>query len=464
MNFPGMSRNSNLLDEMHLYQFWVLYSICLSGLFFDMNDGMAHQTARSGYAQLVKRLNRHPQGAPPSEVLFKILGLLFSEKEASLVALLPIKPFTAETAARAWKMSLAEARKILDALSSRAILLDIAGRKKQYYVLPPPMAGFFEFSMMRLRGDIDQKLLAELYYQYITVEEDFIKALFVQGETQLGRAFVHEPVLSNENSLHVLDYERASEVIKTASHRGVGLCYCRHKMEHVGRACGAPREICLTFNATAAALTRHGFARPVGVEEGLDLLQLAYEHNLVQFGENVRKRVSFICNCCGCCCEALIAARRFGLVQPVHTTNFVPVIDASCTGCGDCVAVCPVEAMTLVSANDPAHPKKKRAKLEGDICLGCGVCVRVCKTKNIRLESRPERVITPLNSTHKAVLMAIERGKLQNLIFDNQALASHRALAAILGVILKLPPLKQAMASRQMKSRYLDRMIAALKI
>jgi hypothetical protein len=55
--------------------------------------------------------------------------------------------------------------------------------------------------------------------------------------------------------------------------------------------------------------------------------------------------------------------------------------------------------------------------------------------------------------------MAIERGKLQNLIFDNQALASHRAMAAILGVILKLPPLKQAMAGRQMKSRYLEALI-----
>ncbi len=39
------------------------------------------------------------------------------------------------------------------------------------------MAGFFEFSLMRLRGDLDQKVLSELYYQYITVEEDFIKAL-----------------------------------------------------------------------------------------------------------------------------------------------------------------------------------------------------------------------------------------------------------------------------------------------
>ncbi|HSA95780.1 MAG TPA: (Fe-S)-binding protein, partial [Acidobacteriota bacterium] len=205
---------------------------------------MAHLAARSGYEKLVRRLNKYPQGAPPSDLLYKILGLLMSEKEAALVALVPIKPFTAKTAARSWKVSLTEAQKTLDALASRALLIDAQGRKNRYYVLPPPMAGFFEFSMMRLRGDVDQKLLAELYYQYITVEEDFIKALFTRGETQLGRVFVNEPVLTNENALHVLDYERASEVVKTASHRGVGLCYCRHKMEHVGRACDAPQDIC----------------------------------------------------------------------------------------------------------------------------------------------------------------------------------------------------------------------------
>jgi ferredoxin len=426
---------------------------------------MAHQTIRSGYQQLVKRLNKHPQGAPPSEVLYKILKLLFSEKEASLVALVPIKPFTVETAARAWKMSLVEAQKVLDTLSSRAILLDISGRKKRVYVLPPPMAGFFEFSMMRLRGDIDQRLAAELYYQYITVEEDFIKSLFVQGDTHLGRTFVHEPVLTNENALHVLDYERASEVIRNASHRGIGLCYCRHKMRHIGRACAAPLDICMTFNNTAASLIKHGFARAVDVSEGLALINQAYEYNLIQFGENVRNRVSFICNCCGCCCEAMIAARRFGILHPIHTTNFLPEIDlAACTGCGDCAVVCPVEAVSLVSANDPAHPKKKKAKIDESLCLGCGVCASACRQKNLRMKSRPERVITPLNSTHKAVLMAIERGKLQNLIFDNQALASHRAMAAILGVILRLAPLKQAMASKQMKSRYLETLITRFKL
>ena len=45
--------------------------------------------------------------------------------------------------------------------------------------------------------------------------------------------------------------------------------------------------------------------------------------------------------------------------------------------------------------------------------------------------------------------MAIERGRLQNFIFDNQVHWNHRAMAAVLGVILKLPPVKQATASRQ---------------
>ncbi len=423
---------------------------------------MAHHTLKSGYDQLIARLNRFPQGAPPSHLLYAILKMLFSEQEAELVSLLPIKPFTVQKAAQVWQMPESQAQAVLDELAGRAILVDtVSPQGQQTYVLPPPMAGFFEFSLMRLRGDVNQKVLAELYYQYLNVEEDFVKALFTQGETQLGRAFVQEAALSAENALHVLDYERASEVIRSASHRGIGLCYCRHKMQHMDRACGAPMDICMTFNGSAASLIKHGYAREVDVAEGLDLLQQAQEQNLVQFGENVRERVNFICNCCGCCCEAMIVGRRFGFLQPIHTTNFLPRIDDStCNGCGKCVNVCPVEAMALVSANNPQRPKMKKAKLDETLCLGCGVCVRACPQKGIELAPRPQRVITPLNSTHRTVVMAIERGLLAELIFDNQALASHRALAAILGVILQLPPLKQAMASQQMKSRYLERLIS----
>ncbi len=419
-----------------------------------------HHTLKSGYHELIDRLNRFPQGAPPSDLLHAILRMLFSEKEAKLVSLLPIKPFTAEKAAKLWAITERKAEEILQNLAGRGILLDLDERGRQVYVLPPPMAGFFEFSLMRLRGDLDQKALSELFYQYLNVEEDFIKALFTEGETQLGRVFIHEPVLSNDGALHVLDFERASHVIKTASHIGIGMCYCRHKMSHLGRACEAPMEICMTFNQAAFSLIRHGIARRVSVSDCLGLLERAHENCLVQFGENVREGVNFICNCCGCCCEALIAARRFGFLKPVHTTSFIPLLeDGDCAGCGRCVAVCPVEAMALVSANDTHERKKKKARLNEDICLGCGLCAAVCRTNHISLQARPERVITPVNSVHRLVLMAVERGKLQNFIFENQALLSHRAMAAILGVILRLPPVKRALAGRQLKSRYMEHLV-----
>ena len=140
-------------------------------------------------------MNRFPQGAPPSPLLFNILKILFHEREAELVSILPIKPFTAKKAARIWKMDLASAQKVLDNLASRAILVDMDQNGQSVYCLPPPMAGFFEFSLMRVRHDIDQKLLSELFYQYLNVEDNFIRELFAEGETRLGRAFVHEPAL-----------------------------------------------------------------------------------------------------------------------------------------------------------------------------------------------------------------------------------------------------------------------------
>jgi len=316
---------------------------------------MAHRTLKSSYALLAERLNRFPQGAPPSELLFAILKMLFSEREAGLVSLLPIKPFDEQTAARAWKTSRADARRVLDELASRAILVDVEREGRSIYCLPPPMAGFFEFSMMRVRPDLDQRALAELFYRYMNVEEDFIKALFATGPTQLGRAFVQEPAVGADDALLVLDYERASEVIKTATHIGVGMCYCRHKMMHLGRACDA-----------------------------------------------------------------------------------------------------------LVSANDPRGPVRRKAKVDESVCLGCGVCVRACPKGALALRPREARIVTPVSSAHRAVLMAMERGMLQDLVFDNRAMASHRAMAAILGAILRLSPAKRLMASEQLRSKYLAALLGRL--
>jgi ferredoxin len=415
---------------------------------------MAHHTPRSSYEKLTGRLNLFSQGAPPSQLLYRILALLFSHEEAEKVAMLPIKPFTAEQAAKNWKVSHDEAQETLQRLASRALLVDMRVNDRTEYVLPPPMAGFFEFALMRTRSDINQKLLSELYEQYITVEEDFIRQLFLTGKTQLGRVFVQEEAVSSKQTLHVLDYERATEVIETASDIGVGLCYCRHKRQHQGKACTAEMDICMTFNTVAASLIRSNYVRRIGPSECKELLHKAWEQNLAQFGENVQKGVNFICNCCPCCCEAMLAAQRFGHEHPVHTSNYIAHVEANCSGCGRCLPVCPVKVISLETERADGAGRKQ-AKIETDLCLGCGVCARNCRIGALTMQQRPKRVITPVNSTHKAVLMALERGKLQNLLFDNQVMWRHRALAAVLGVILKLPPIKRALVSEQLGSRYL---------
>ena len=75
------------------------------------------------------------------------------------------------------------------------------------------------------------------------------------------------------------------------------------------------------------------------------------------------------------------------------------------------------------------------------------------------IERRKESIITPVTTVHRVVITAIEKGQLQNLIFDNQAHKSYKAMAAILGAILKLPPIHKIMASKQMKSVYLAKLL-----
>ncbi|NDJ74789.1 MAG: (Fe-S)-binding protein, partial [Chloroflexi bacterium] len=48
----------------------------------------------------------------------------------------------------------------------------------------------------------------------------------------------------------------------------------------------------------------------------------------------------------------------------------------------------------------------------------------------------------------------------QDLLFDQRTLWHHRALAAVLGAILRLPPVKRTLARQQVKSRYLDALIS----
>ena len=215
----------------------------------------------------------------------------------------------------------------------------------------------------------------------------------------------------------------------------------------------------------------------------MDAIELSQEHHLVQIGENEQKDMPFICNCCGCCCEALLAIKRFGTLNSINTTSFLPQVNDTCIGCSKCAKICPVdciqlkkEPLTEAELSEPndftvteKESKRTISKKQGkyrirltideSVCLGCGLCVQACPTEAITLRQRENTIITPVTASHRIVLAAIDKGLLSNLIFDNQAFASHRAMAAILGAILKLPPAKQLLAKEQIRSHYLANLL-----
>jgi len=144
-------------------------------------------------------------------------------------------------------------------------------------------------------------------------------------------------------------------------------------------------------------------------------------------------------------------AKKHGLTNAINTPNYICQINVdNCVGCSKCANVCPVDAIEIIN---------KKAFVDNVRCIGCGVCSNSCSFDALPLEHRKSRVFTPVNLNRKLILQAIEQNRLQNLIFRDSDKLSHRFLASVLGIIIKLPPAKQLLANKQLKSKYLRKQI-----
>jgi formate hydrogenlyase subunit 6/NADH:ubiquinone oxidoreductase subunit I len=401
------------------------------------------------YGRLQKRLDRFPIGAPPAPALFEILKRLYTEEEAEIGCRMPIWFTDLDGIARRTGKKPDTLRPILEGMAGKGLVMDFERKGKTTYILSPTVLGFFEFAFMRVRDDIPQKEVARYMVEYAHDRPDFARSVFA-GKTQAGRTLVHENTIDLEDATRILDYEQATEIVKNAKAWAVSLCYCRHVMEHEGKACGKSMEVCTTLNAGADFVVRNSLGRKISREEALDIFASTREEGLVHIVDNVKRRPAFVCHCCGCCCAMLAAINRFRMFDAVVTSPFLAGIDAGkCAGCGLCAKRCPINAIEVHGTG-----REGKAVVNEDACLGCGVCKPACDRAALRMERRKERILVPERAWERAVTMAIERGKFQNLLFDDFERLDHAVLRAVTRIVVALPPVKKALLAGQVQSRF----------
>lgn len=402
------------------------------------------------YGRLQKRLDRFPIGAPSAPALYEILKRLYTEEEAEIACRLPIRFTDIDGIVRRTGKSKEALLPVLERMAEKGLVMDFPHKGKTVYVLSPTLLGFFEFAFMRVRDDIPQKELARHMMQYVHDEPEFVRSIFA-GKVMPGRTLVHEDTVDPADLPHVLDHERASHLIGEAKMCAVSLCFCRHAAEHEGRSCGRPMEVCTTFNAAADFLVRRGLARKIDRGEAEEIFARTREAGLVHISDNVKRRPAYVCHCCGCCCGMLSAIHRFQLFDAVVTSPFLASVDpGSCNGCGLCEKQCPIRAIEVRGEKPDA-----KAFVQRDICLGCGLCRLACARGAMRMEPREGRILVPENAWQRTVVMAIEQGKFQNLLFDDFDRLDHAVLRAVTRIVVGLPPVKKALLSRQVQSRFL---------
>jgi len=412
---------------------------------------MGHLRSGEGiYGRLQKRLDRFPIGAPSAPALFEILKRLYTEEEAAVACRMPIRFTDIHGIAKRTGGNPESLLPLLDRMAEKGLVMDFPHKGKTVYILSPTLLGFFEFAYMRVRDDIPQKELAGYMMRYVHDEPEFVRSIFA-GKVMPGRTLVHEDTVDPQDLPRVLDHERASHLIDEAKMCAVSLCFCRHAAEHEGRNCDRPMEVCTTFNAPADFLVRRGLARKIDREEAKEIFSRTREAGLVHISDNVKRRPAFVCHCCGCCCGMLSAVNRFRMFDAVVTSPFLAEVDpGDCNGCGLCAKKCPVHAIELRD-----NPPDAKAEVRREICLGCGLCRLACTREAMRMEPRKEEILVPENAWQRTVIMAIEQGKFQNLLFDDFERIDHAVLRAITRIVVALPPVKKALLSGQVQSRFL---------
>ena len=192
----------------------------------------------------------------------------------------------------------------------------------------------------------------------------------------------------------ILPYEHCRNAIIEAPDRiAVIDCVCRNVRGEKGCT---PRDVCIVIGEpwVSWCLDRDRYLNGhlVTQEEALTILRECHERGNVHaafFKDVAAGRLYSICNCCPCCCTALLSQNY--LTAPMMAgSGYIAKIDKDkCVNCGLCEKKCNFLAIYRDAQN--------MVQVNEDLCRGCEGCLAVCKKDAISLELVDASVLAPLD-------------------------------------------------------------------
>jgi ferredoxin len=426
---------------------------------------MGHIVAKDIYGPLGDKIDNLAIRTPQTKAFFAMLRQLYAPEEAELIVGMPFTLSTLDRIANVTGRDRSELEPLLARLCDKGLVVDLDLGGNYHYMPAPFVVGFFEFTMMRL-DSLDENIgeYARLFVDYLD-EGEFYAANYKDGQrVSVARALPHLEHLGDH--VEILDYERVDQIVDEADTFSLSNCSCRHKRHHAGgEVCKVPLETCTSFGRAADYLVRHGMGREISRSEMQDIVQRSKKLKLVFSVDNVRNNPAFLCHCCGCCCSILEGINKHGYPNAIVSSTLVPHVDLDdCNGCQKCARACHISAISL----NP-QPKKAKGKrmfmpeIDESACIGCGVCSLVCEPDAIEMRKRKQHVIHPETTFERVILQCLERGTLQNQLFDDPGRLSHKVMRGIVGGFLRLPPVKKALMTDTLHSRFLSAISAGAK-
>jgi len=320
------------------------------------------------YERLAEQMSALPNGFPrlPSGVEVQLLRKIFTPEQAHVAAAL--RREVQSPAQIAGQLGLPEAAvaAMLKEMARAELVWMGRADKGLGFRLAPFVVGIYEAHLYQMDRES-----AELFERYMA---EGGAAALMNMQPALQRVV---PAQDSVEAESILPYDDVKNLLLRARGFAVRDCVCRYERSLLGKACSAPMRSCLTFSDS----DRPPHQNRLTQEQALAILDQTEEHGLVHTVMNTVDSVSYICNCCGCCCALLRAINTFGGTNAVARANYYAEIDAGeCNSCGLCHDRCQVHAIKV----DADSYSVDRAR-----CIGCGLCVTGCPDHAAHLHALP---------------------------------------------------------------------------